>query len=181
MRNPLSAILQCSDDISSSLEEFQHTGKTPTPTVIESCIEAANTIALCVQHQKSIVDDILTISKLDSNLLIITPTPVQPVAVVNRTLKIFEPELLAKKIKYKFIQHRSIKEMDIDWISLDPSRLLQILIVSLSRINLLVITNRSLEPHDQCYQIYCRRNRKERNHSPHRRFHWTARCTDTWV
>lgn len=129
MRNPLSAILQCSDDISSSLEEFQTSQKPPTPTVVESCIEAANTIAICVQHQKSIVDDILTISKLDSNLLIITPTPVQPVTVVKRTLKIFEPELQAKDIKITFIQHPSLQDLSIDWVTLDPSRLLQILIV----------------------------------------------------
>ena len=126
--NPLSAILQCSDDISSSLEEFQVAKKTPTSMVIESCIEAANTIALCVQHQKSIVDDILTISKLDSNLLIITPTPVQPVTVVRRTLKIFEPELQAKNIKIRFVQHPSLERMQIDWVTLDPSRVLQILI-----------------------------------------------------
>jgi signal transduction histidine kinase len=129
MRNPLSAILQCSDDISSSLEEFYTHQKPPTLTVVESCIEAANTIALCVQHQKSIVDDILTISKLDSNLLIITPTPVQPVTVVKRTLKIFEPELQAKNIKITFIQHQSLQDLNIDWVTLDPSRILQILIV----------------------------------------------------
>lgn len=130
MRNPLSAILQCSDDISSSLEEFQISNQPPTPTIVESCIEAANTIALCVQHQKSIVDDILTISKLDSNLLIITPTPVQIVTVIKRTLKIFEPELQAKDIKITFTPNRSLQDLNIDWVTLDPSRLLQILIVS---------------------------------------------------
>lgn len=128
MRNPLSAILQCSDDITSSLEEFQAKKKPPTAAVVESCIEASNTIALCVQHQKSIVDDILTISKLDSNLLTITPTPVQPVTVVTRTLKIFEPELQAKNIKIAFEQHPSFTELGVDWVTLDPSRLLQILI-----------------------------------------------------
>lgn len=154
MRNPLSAILQCSDDISSSLEEFQSAKKPPTPTVVESCIDAANTIALCVQHQKSIVDDILTISKLDSNLLIITPTPVQPVTVVKRALKIFEPELQAKDIKITFTQHRSIDDLRVDWVTLDPSRLLQILIVSRLISEILFIANPILEPHDKRNQVH---------------------------
>jgi signal transduction histidine kinase len=145
MRNPLSAILQCSDDITTSLEEFQATKKPPTAAVIESCIEASNTIALCVQHQKSIVDDILTISKLDSNLLTITPTPVQPVTVVKRTLKIFEPELLVKNIKISFEQHQSLAELHIDWVTLDPSRLLQIMINLVS--NAIKFTDGSLKRH----------------------------------
>jgi hypothetical protein len=52
----------------------------------KDCIEAAENIALCVQHQKSIVDDILTVSKLDSNLLRITPIPAQPIVVVQRSM-----------------------------------------------------------------------------------------------
>jgi signal transduction histidine kinase len=154
MRNPLSAILQCSDDISSSLEEFQTAKNPPTASVVESCIEAANTIALCVQHQKSIVDDILTISKLDSNLLIITPTPVQPVTVVKRALKIFEPELQAKDIKITFTQHRSLDDLRVDWVTLDQSRLLQILIVSRLVSEILFIADPMLEPHDKRNQVH---------------------------
>jgi PAS domain S-box-containing protein len=56
MRNPLSAILQCAEDISSTLNEFLLNKNPPSPAVIESCVEAANTVALCVAHQKSIVD-----------------------------------------------------------------------------------------------------------------------------
>lgn len=67
MRNPLSAILICADDIRESLS--QHLFANSDAKVVEECIDAANNIALCVQHQKSIVDDILTVSKLDSNLL----------------------------------------------------------------------------------------------------------------
>jgi len=47
-------------------------------------IDAAETIQLCAQHQKSIVDDILTISKLDSNLVLITPIPVRPVKIFQQ-------------------------------------------------------------------------------------------------
>lgn len=124
MRNPLSAILICADDIRESLS--QHVFAHSDIKVVEECIDAANNIALCVQHQKSIVDDILTVSKLDSNLLLITPITVQPSAIVHRAMSMFRPEVQAKDIDFSFHPHESLQQLDIDWVNLDPSRLLQI-------------------------------------------------------
>lgn len=128
MRNPLSAILQCADDISTVLVECRKNGSVPNVDMLESCLESAQTISLCVQHQKSIVDDILTISKLDSNLLLITPVASQPDQILSRALKMFDSELQAKDIEAKFEVHPTYKEIGVDWVSLDPSRVLQILI-----------------------------------------------------
>lgn len=124
MRNPLSAILICSDDIRDTLT--QHEFRQGDQRVIADCVEAANNIALCVQHQKSIVDDILTVSKLDSNLLLITPVPAQPLAVVQRAMNMFKPEVQAKNIDFTFHPDQSVEDLKIDWVLLDPSRLLQI-------------------------------------------------------
>lgn len=124
MRNPLSAILICSDDIRDTLT--QHRFSKADQGVVADCIEAANNIALCVQHQKSIVDDILTVSKLDSNLLLITPVPAQPIAVVQRAMNMFKPEVQAKSIDFTFHPDLSLINLSIDWVLLDPSRLLQI-------------------------------------------------------
>ncbi|KAH7120745.1 aerobic respiration control sensor protein arcB [Dendryphion nanum] len=126
MRNPLSAILICADDIRDSLSH--HRFADADAAVISECIEAANNIALCVQHQKSIVDDILTVSKLDSNLLLITPVPSQVVAVVQRSMSMFRPEVQAKDIQFDFVPHLSLQDFGIDWMMLDPSRLLQIIV-----------------------------------------------------
>lgn len=128
MRNPLSAILQCADDISMALIECQRSGTGLGQDTIASCLESAQTISLCVQHQKSIVDDILTISKLDSNLLLITPVVCQPEQILSRALKMFESELQAKDIEAHFQIHPSYKDLNVDWVSLDPSRVLQVLI-----------------------------------------------------
>lgn len=58
MRNPLSAILQCSDEITSSLTAFKDSeDNKPSEKLLdmlESSIDAAQTIALCAQHQVSI-------------------------------------------------------------------------------------------------------------------------------
>lgn len=133
MRNPLSAIVQCADTISTSMDDILKSVpstslSTELSSIIQTSIDAAETIQLCAQHQKGIVDDILTISKLDSNLLLITPVPVQPVKVVQQALRMFTAECLALSIHIECHIESSIQEMKVDWVMLDPSRVLQVLI-----------------------------------------------------
>ncbi|KAK3391255.1 hypothetical protein B0H63DRAFT_467594 [Podospora didyma] len=128
MRNPLSAILQCADDISSALAACRAENMPLALPAVESCLDAAQTITLCVQHQKSIVDDILTISKLDSNLLLITPVVSQPSEILRRAVSMFDPELKAKDISVLFNIDASYAQQASDWVTIDPSRILQILI-----------------------------------------------------
>ncbi|RBA22433.1 hypothetical protein FPRO05_00780 [Fusarium proliferatum] len=128
MRNPLSAILQCADDITSAMQACRTNGITASQDVIESCLDASQTIALCVQHQRSIVDDILTVSKLDSNLLLITPVVCQPQTIVERVVKMFESEMLAKDITLEIDISTEFEKLAVDWVAMDPSRVLQILI-----------------------------------------------------
>jgi signal transduction histidine kinase len=80
MRNPLSAIMQCADSITSSYPQEDHQNITPAEWsgFIASTLDAAQTIGVCATHMKHIVDDILTISKLDSGLLDMTPVIAQP-------------------------------------------------------------------------------------------------------
>lgn len=128
MRNPLSAILQCADDISSALATCRNEVTPAVQPVVESCLDAAQTITLCVQHQKSIVDDILTISKLDSNLLLLTPVASQPAEILRRAVVMFDPELKAKDIAVQFDIDASYDQYATSWVTIDPSRVLQILI-----------------------------------------------------
>ena len=140
MRNPLSAILQCSDEITTILTEYRSdlstyeaNGTEPelisiSPEVINSSVDAAQTIALCAQHQKRIVDDVLTLSKLDSQMLMVTPVDVQPLTIVQRSLKMFENEITNADIGMNFVVDESFKKLGIDWVKLDPQRVLQVLI-----------------------------------------------------
>ncbi|KAB8338766.1 hypothetical protein FH972_021711 [Carpinus fangiana] len=128
MRNPLSAILQCSDEIMASLSNAKQKGSPPDAALLDDNIDAAQTIALCAQHQKRIVDDVLTMSKLDSALLMVTPIDVQPLTVAQRALKMFENELQTADIDLKFVVDDSFKKLGIDWVRFDPSRVLQVLI-----------------------------------------------------
>jgi len=129
MRNPLSAILQCCDEIASGLTKFRQGGERVMPDeLLSSCLDAAQIINLCSQHQKRIVDDILTLSKLDSQLLLVTPIDAQPLTIVQRALKMHEGELHAADIQMKFVVDQSYRDLDLDWVRLDPSRVLQVLI-----------------------------------------------------
>jgi PAS domain S-box-containing protein len=133
MRNPLSAILQCADEIATSLTRYRQgepVAHIPgaLSMLIDSCVEAASIISLCASHQKRIVDDILTLSKLDSNLLLVTPVDVQPVKIVKDVLKMFETELRSNDINSRLSIEQSYRDLAIDWVKLDPSRLRQVLI-----------------------------------------------------
>lgn len=79
MRNPLSAIVHCADDIARVIDSLK---LTDVPAkVLESLnenVQSANIILQCANHQKRIIDNILTLSKLDSMLLSITPVAVSP-------------------------------------------------------------------------------------------------------
>lgn len=115
MRNPLSAILQCADEISSTLQEARDGGLQVDEELMANSIDAAQTIALCALHQKRIVDDVLTLSKLDSQVLIVTPVDVQPLMVVQRALKMFENEIQSADIDMRFVVDKSYKDLGIDW------------------------------------------------------------------
>lgn len=129
MRNPLSAILQCCDEISNSLTKFRQGNDRMMPDeLLDSCLDAAQIINLCSLHQKRIVDDILTLSKLDSQLLLVTPVDAQPLTIVQRALKMHEGELQAADIQMNFVVDQSYQDLELDWVRLDPSRVLQVLI-----------------------------------------------------
>jgi signal transduction histidine kinase len=129
MRNPLSAIVHCADAIASTLEEAK-AGNLPAAAVeaLQENAQSADVILQCANHQKRIIDDILTLSKLDSMLLSITPVAVRPRKLIDSIVSIFEAELKSKCIDHNVTSSPSIKELDIDYVYLDPSRVTQVFI-----------------------------------------------------
>ncbi len=90
---------------------------------------------MCCAHQRRIVDDVLTLSKLDSMLLSITPVPVQPSAVVLAALKMFEAEFLSNDIHVDTMAERLEDHVDFDWVYCDPTRLTQIFVNLLTNVS----------------------------------------------
>ncbi|KAF6831997.1 histidine kinase hhk13p [Colletotrichum musicola] len=130
MRNPLSAVLQCADEIVNSIADFRahQLDDKQLVELLDGCTEAANTINLCASHQKRIVDDVLTLSKLDSQLLLVTPVDSHPVTIVRHVIKMFESELNTHDIRLEFNIEPAYLHHAVDWVRLDPSRLRQVLI-----------------------------------------------------
>jgi signal transduction histidine kinase len=129
MRNPLSAIVHCADAIASTLDDV-NAANLPAAAVeaLNENAQSADVILQCANHQKRIIDDILTLSKLDSMLLSITPVAVQPRKLIDSIVSIFEPELKSKGIDYSVNSGSSITDLGIDYVYLDPSRVTQVFI-----------------------------------------------------
>ncbi|KAF8533909.1 hypothetical protein BDD12DRAFT_897402 [Trichophaea hybrida] len=113
--NPFSATLQCADSILTSDKLPKYRKETQT-------------ILVCVQHQKRIIVDVLTLSKLESLALTVVPVSVTLHESVAQMIKIFQSELLAKRIRTKLIIEDSYKTLQVDWVMADPSRFSQVLV-----------------------------------------------------
>jgi signal transduction histidine kinase/CheY-like chemotaxis protein len=130
MRNPLSAIVQCADSIISSHKAFERlTNHQATyRSISETTVDAAETIVQCSKHMKTIVDDVLTISKLDSGLFIMTPVDVKLESIARDAVKMFEVEAKSAGVDLCFQLEESCKNIHVGNVSLDPTRVLQVLI-----------------------------------------------------
>jgi signal transduction histidine kinase len=124
LRNPLSAVVQCADSVLNTLSTMEVTQTTKDE--IETCIDSLQTIVSCSLHQKRVIDDVLTLSKLDSKLLLITPMRVKPAVVVSEAMKMFDVECAQMQISLSFKEDESLK--GFEWVMIDPSRMLQVLI-----------------------------------------------------
>ncbi|KAF1991692.1 hypothetical protein K402DRAFT_131530 [Aulographum hederae CBS 113979] len=130
MRNPLGAIIISSDDLMETLHVLQtHESLTASELQsVRSCLEAAHTIRECARHQKQIADDILTISKLESGLFAITPGENRPVALIEDVLRMHHSEFESANIIDQIEILETVRQLGIDWVYLDPSRVKQVLI-----------------------------------------------------
>lgn len=132
-------MVQCADSITGSLSEMKYLAsgealttqpvlQTQLEDLIGTSVDAVETIQACATHQKRIVDDILTLSKLDSKLLVISPIALQPLVFLQDAYKMFKDEANKARVDLTVQCDQSFADLNIDWAILDPSRVLQVLI-----------------------------------------------------
>ena len=122
IRNPLSAILHSSEEIRDTVKQLDAKSEIAT-----NLLDATDTILLCVAHQSSLVDEILQFSKLDAAMLVLSPRIAQPKWDLSETLKLFQPELRAKDIKFSYAMDVSFDELKVSYVLADLKRIKQVL------------------------------------------------------
>lgn len=126
IRNPLSSILHCTEDI------LEATHDKKSEVSVSDITEAAKTISLCVAHQEKIVNDVLLFSKLDASMLTLSPRRVQPKRLLTTPLAIFRPEFRKQNIQCEFELDRSYSECEVEFVIADLDRMSQVVINLLS-------------------------------------------------
>ncbi|KAJ3137207.1 hypothetical protein HK101_003901 [Irineochytrium annulatum] len=105
IRNPLNGVLNNSAFLMESLESLENWIDSrvggvddEVAPILESLNEAVFSIKTCADHQKIIADEMLSMSKLNMNLITISSTPFDPAELVRAVLRTFKVELEAKQM-----------------------------------------------------------------------------------
>ncbi|KAF2680177.1 two component histidine kinase 1 [Lentithecium fluviatile CBS 122367] len=127
IRNPLSAVMHLAEEVKEVAQELGNT-YTDAKDQVSDILDAADTILLCVSHQNTLVDDILSFSKLDSMMLSLVPREVRPKWDFSRALKVFHSEFKAKGIQFHYAMDYSFDELEVDYVVADLNRMKQVLV-----------------------------------------------------
>ncbi|KXS98293.1 hypothetical protein AC579_6011 [Pseudocercospora musae] len=135
IRNPLGAVVHCADLVRSSLMDLENAIETESHAdhahlrdLVDSAVDAINIVFSCCAHQKRIVDDILTLSKLDSKLVTIAPAPVKLDDILNELSRMFEADSKKADVELRTVKEASLNLIATEWAALDAGRLMQVLI-----------------------------------------------------
>jgi CheY-like chemotaxis protein len=135
--------MHCADSIAHSLSEVRlildqcegrSVHETGEPRTVDdlrnlnsSMGEAVDTIMACTMHQKRIIDDILSLSKLDSDLLEICPTVFQVKTFLGQVESTFKAEAEQAGVQLVGVADPSLSKLGVDWIDADLGRITQVL------------------------------------------------------
>ncbi|KAF2448474.1 hypothetical protein P171DRAFT_213403 [Karstenula rhodostoma CBS 690.94] len=128
MRNPLGAIVHCADAIVAMAEESKCAGVTVSGGSLAEIVQHAEIVLQCATHQRRILDDVLTLSKLKSMLLTIKPVAVEPSGMIRSIMDMFNAELDSNSIRCTVNADSSLSDLAINQVYLDSSRVTQIFI-----------------------------------------------------
>ena len=132
--NPLNAIFQCAHELTENMKsKLKDNEATPAQIkALNESLDLATTITYCANHQKRIVDDVLTLSKLDASLLQIYPESTNPIKLYREILALFGPEIRASGMNTNFMVGEGYNRLELKRVMMDPNRVKQVVINLLS-------------------------------------------------
>jgi len=141
LRNPLGAIMHSTEMLNASIR-FLVGNKDYISSKLEhdpqqkarfedSVLEIVDTFAVidyCGQHMRRLIDDTLTLSKLDSKLVQLDPSPFMPLNLCKAILKMFVAELQTKNVTVLIDTGPNYRTWEETVLLADISRTSQIII-----------------------------------------------------
>lgn len=132
VRNPLSAAILSSDSCAERTQDLllRMAGTSMFEMLkieLNESLEDLKIVSRCCTHITRLVDDILTLSKIDNSYLPVALVPSRPSDFVKDTLHMFKGEMKAKDIACE-LEMQDFDDLRVDWVMTDPSRCNQILI-----------------------------------------------------
>lgn len=114
---------QLADGISRSIKGLHEETAEAYLAALQANVESANTILACAAHQKRIIDDVLILSRLESDMLSFSPIPTTPDSVVHSTLRMFSGEVKMNGVSIEAVRDATYDQLGINHTLIDPSRL----------------------------------------------------------
>lgn len=139
IRNPLSAIGMSIDHVRELLEIISP--DTTRSDCVDEAYQGLDVVRMCLTHMQRLVDDVLLLSKIDSDMWIIMPCPCNPVHLADRIITIASTEMSRADIACKLTVTPRLTDL-VDHVMVDPDRTSQILMNLLN--NAIKFTKRSL-------------------------------------
>jgi PAS domain S-box-containing protein len=162
IRNPLSAVLHLAEEVKEVTREIANSHEDIREQVAD-ILDAADTILLCVSHQNTLVDDILSFSKLDSMMLSLVPRETRPKWEFSQALRVFHSEFKAKNIKFHYAMDVSYDEQGVELVVADLNRMKQgITSLMLPRSSL--IFHSAGQPNNECHKIHFTQKWRQKDH-----------------
>ncbi|KAF2715069.1 hypothetical protein K504DRAFT_469383 [Pleomassaria siparia CBS 279.74] len=127
IRNPLSAVLHLAEEVKGIVSDLTRKVEGVQDELLE-IKDAAEIILLCVHHQNTLVDDILSFSKLDAMMLSLVPRVVKPKWEFSTALKVFRSEFKAKDIQFHYAMDVSYDDAEVEYVIADVNRMKQVLV-----------------------------------------------------
>lgn len=144
IRNPLGAVIHCTDAICQTLAEMKQlinpvynktasnndftTNMVRLGDLHHDLTDSVDTIIACTTHQKRITDDILSLSKLDANLLEICSASFSVDSLLKQLRSTFASEAQQARVSFTILLDPSVDALKVEWVRADSGRIMQVLV-----------------------------------------------------